>query len=355
MDKPHSEAEDSEANEHAHRSLDGVREKFRSGWNKGGARVSKMKGQATDAVKEATHCVSNSATKLGTYLPASLAFLSQTNLLKWSEQMTKGAASAYDKALDATYLKTHIGGYNHRMFDGGHSPLGAFDAARGALPDDTFIQETLGYMSALWKDLSTVKGLPFFTWDQDAYGNCAEWVTTHVPGANKAWFYDMCSYDAFELLGAALPVVSVIFALRSEDQAKVAEILGASGFVSIAAANPLAAIAMICVAAYAYAVKRQEFDGGSFVKGAGMAGLSFTLFAVLGFPILIEFIIVLVITHLIRHRLPKPAIVRKFIVMRVMPTVTDAKSSIQRLIKNNETVITKQDPTYSVNKLDCLE
>lgn len=38
------------------------------------------------------------------------AILSQTEILKWMEQFTKSAASVYDKALDAEYLRTHIGG-----------------------------------------------------------------------------------------------------------------------------------------------------------------------------------------------------------------------------------------------------
>ena len=49
---------------------------------------------------------------------ALLPFLSQIDLLKWSKDVVNGIDGLYDKAMDAEYLKTHIGGGNHRLFDG---------------------------------------------------------------------------------------------------------------------------------------------------------------------------------------------------------------------------------------------
>ena len=42
--------------------------------------------------------------------------------------LAKGPATIYDKAMDAEYLATHIGGGSHRLFDGGHTIAGAFQA-----------------------------------------------------------------------------------------------------------------------------------------------------------------------------------------------------------------------------------
>ena len=91
-----------------------------------------------------------------------LPFLSSPELLNWSENITKGTASAYDKALDMQYLKTHIGGGNHRMFDGGHDLFNAWDRAKDAKHDDSSTDEVIGYVSPIWKDLTTKQGLPFF-------------------------------------------------------------------------------------------------------------------------------------------------------------------------------------------------
>ena len=88
--------------------------------------------------------------------------------------MTKAVATVYDKAMDKSYLTHKIGGGNHRMFDGGHDLAGAWEAVKSARPDDTFQEEVIGYASALWKDFTTVKGLPFTTWEPETFNECAE-------------------------------------------------------------------------------------------------------------------------------------------------------------------------------------
>lgn len=71
--------------------------------------------------------------------------LSQEAFMKWLEGLTEEAATIYDKALDAKFLSSNIGGSNHRLFDGGHDLLGAWKAASEAKKDDTFAQEVVGY------------------------------------------------------------------------------------------------------------------------------------------------------------------------------------------------------------------
>ena len=59
---------------------------------------------------------------------------------KMLAKISAGPATLYDKAMDAEYLATSIGGGNHRMFDGGHTLAGAFEAVRGASAEDTILQ-----------------------------------------------------------------------------------------------------------------------------------------------------------------------------------------------------------------------
>ena len=40
--------------------------------------------------------------------------------------LVEGAPTIYDKAMDAQYIATHVGGSFHRLFDGGHTLFGAF-------------------------------------------------------------------------------------------------------------------------------------------------------------------------------------------------------------------------------------
>ena len=50
--------------------------------------------------------------------------------------------------MDAEYIATHVGGGNHRMFDGGHTIIGAIKAVRDASPDDSIIEGAIGASDA---------------------------------------------------------------------------------------------------------------------------------------------------------------------------------------------------------------
>ncbi|MFC1588271.1 hypothetical protein ACFL54_08170 [Planctomycetota bacterium] len=235
-------------------------------------------------------------------IPAALAFLSLPELLKWSEGITKSLPTIYDKALDATYLKTHIGGGHHRMFDGGHDVISAWNIAKDAAGDDTFKQEVIGYVSALWKDVTTAKGLPLATWSKDNFDSCAEWVSLHIPGASKEWFYDLMSFDAFEILSTSLSSASALFFLSKNDVKRLSEILGSMGILTVIGANPLMGIAVVFCTAYSYFIKKHQLDKKELAKGATLAGVSAAIFSVLGMPVLIEFGVVIVATKIIRDQ-----------------------------------------------------
>lgn len=227
------------------------------------------------------------------------AFLSMPELLKWSESLTKSAATAYDKALDAEYLKTHIGGGNHRLFDGGHSLWGAWEKAKEALPDDQLAQEVIGYVSALWKDLTTIKGLPFTTIDKDSFEKWSEKLSD-LPGIEKSYLADLLSFDAFEVLSPVLGTVSIIFGFNKKDQEKISEILGAMGITSIIAGNPLMGITVISLCAYSYFVKKQKLNNGRMIQGTAAASTSLLICSILGLPFLIELVIVVVVSILLK-------------------------------------------------------
>ncbi|MYB47974.1 MAG: hypothetical protein F4X72_01650 [Dehalococcoidia bacterium] len=90
------------------------------------------------------------------------------------QSMVKGSPTIYDKAMDAEYIATHIGGAQHRLFDGGHTIIGAFKAGHAASPDDNIIQEAVGTIQGLLRDVSTPNGLPLANWDYETYQTVAE-------------------------------------------------------------------------------------------------------------------------------------------------------------------------------------
>ena len=78
-----------------------------------------------------------------------------------NSQFNSGQSSIYDQAADAVYNATHIGGGKlHRLFDGGHSITGMWDAARKASTDDSITEEVLGFAQAYFKDFITTVGMP---------------------------------------------------------------------------------------------------------------------------------------------------------------------------------------------------
>ena len=201
----------------------------------------------------------------------------------------KGAPSVYDKAMDADYLdpalRSGLGGSYHRVFDGGHTIAGAFRAARGVSADDTVVQEALGTIKALPRDASTPRGLPLATWDRSTFDSVAAALESRY-GIPKAWFYELNTYDAADLLGGAIGVVSVIYRWNSADTeefARLASVIGTSAAVS---ANPLLIVISVVAMARAYnkassADEFAELVDGSF-KGAATSGASLAAIAVAG-------------------------------------------------------------------------
>ena len=201
----------------------------------------------------------------------------------------KGAPTVYDKAVDANYLdpalRSGLGGSNHRLFDGGHTIAGAVRAAKGVSADDTVVQEALGTIKALLRDASTTRGLPLATWDKSTFDSVAAALESkfRIP---KAWFYELNTYDAADLLGGAIGVVSVIYRWNradTEEFARLASVIGTSAAVS---ANPLLMVVSVVAMARAYnkansADEFAELVDGSF-KGAATSGASLAAIAVAG-------------------------------------------------------------------------
>lgn len=170
----------------------------------------------------------------------------------------KGSATIYDKAMDADYLRTSIGGGGHRMFDGGHTLSGAWEAVRGASPDDSFIEEAVGFLEAMFKDMTTPKGLPIANWDKATYDNAAAYMQSSF-GIPKDWFYDVNSYDAPELLAGVIGLVSVIFSWNEEDTEKFSRLVGNMGVAAVFSANPI--LMIVTVTSLARAFHKAEHSG----------------------------------------------------------------------------------------------
>ena len=183
--------------------------------------------------------------------------------------------------MDARYITEHIGGGNHRMFDGGHTLDGAWEAVRGASEDDNIIHEAWGFLQGLLRDGTTSKGLPFANWDKATYDQVSGWLDANF-NIPKDWFYDLNSYDAAELLGSAVGIVAVALNWNRADTEQFSRMAGSMGLASIVSANPLLMIVTVVSLAKAFHRARETGEYAEFVDGQlkGAAGTGATLAAV---------------------------------------------------------------------------
>lgn len=259
-----------------------------------GARSARVKAAAvTDAAarrvraggKKVWEATASSAGQVMASTQALLVDSIASDLNRMFEGMVQGSATIYDKAMDANYLdpllKADLGGSYHRLFDGGHTISGAFNAARIASPNDTIIQEALGTIRGLLKDVTTIRGLPLANWNKETFERVARALQSkfHIP---EEWFYDLNTYDAAELLAGAIGAVAVVFSWNRADTETFAKMVGGMGLSAALNANPLLLLVTLVALARSFQKARQTGEYTEFVDGQfkGVIGSGSTLTAV---------------------------------------------------------------------------
>ena len=117
----------------------------------------------------------NSSLKGGLRITTSLAGEAYNAALNWkndselshwlTNNLSNQVATVGSKAMDAEYLRTHIGGGWHRLYDGGHSLVGSWRAVSEALPDLGALDQLGVWANEYWKDLITPRGMPIVILD----------------------------------------------------------------------------------------------------------------------------------------------------------------------------------------------
>lgn len=226
----------------------------------------------TTGARRAVHAAVPLANGLLATTQGLLASALSTDLNALLQDMVKGSASIYDKAMDAQYLATRVGGGNHRLFDGGHTVLGAFKAVRDASPDDTVIEEAMGFLEGMFRDMTTPKGLPLATWDPETFGQVADYLKSNF-GIPKSWFYDINSYDASELIGGVIGVLAVALGWNRADTESFAKLVGGIGISAIVGANPLLLILTVVALARAFHKAHQTGTYAELIDGHLKGGI----------------------------------------------------------------------------------
>ena len=129
-----------------------------------GSTKRKMTDQLAPALDTLFRRGMDSQAHILSFLQTSLAIPEASYLLNaWLQDIVKGTPTIYDKAMDSVYNATRMGGGDHRLFDGGHTIAGAFQAVRNASPDDSIFEEAAGFLQALAREATTPRGLPLVT------------------------------------------------------------------------------------------------------------------------------------------------------------------------------------------------
>ena len=252
--------------------------------------------------------------------------------------MVAGPATIYDKAMDAVYHATHIGGGNHRLFDGGHTILGAFRAVRDASPDDTIVEEAMGLLQGLFRDMSTDKGLPLANWDKATYDKVSEFLASEL-SVPKDWFYDLNSYDAAQLFGGVIGVVATALCWNRADTESFARLVGGMGVSALARTNPLLLLVTVVALARAfhkahYAGEYAELVDGQLKGGvsAGATIVAASQVAALGGPAGLALLVGLAAGVLVHRATQNVSVVQigEFVAERVTIAATEVRAMAER-------------------------
>ena len=317
--------------------------------------VSSGTSVARDAAKKASEAGNAAAQRLGIDSAVSSTLSTGQALLATNlsneinglvQNMVKGSPTIYDKAMDAEFIATHIGGAQHRLFDGGHTIIGAFRAGHAASPDDSIIQEAMGTLQGLLRDVSTPSGLPLANWDYETYHRVAETLETnfHIP---RSWFYDLNTYDAADLLGGAVGAVALIFNWNRADTETFSKLVGGMGLSAVLSANPLLLIITVVALARAFHLARKsgeytEFVDGQFkgVVGAGATIGAVSLVGIAGGPWGVALIAGLVAGILVNQAMKDVSVVHVSKVVAKQATIT--ASEAKRMMRDRYV----EDPSF---------
>tara|TARA_Y100001970_G_scaffold245898_1_gene313321 strand:+ start:315 stop:1163 length:849 start_codon:yes stop_codon:yes gene_type:complete len=221
----------------------------------------------------------------------------------WFGSLTESSATVYDKAVDAAYNATHIGGWKHRLFDG-HQPFEMWETVKNVKIDDSRKQELEAFVKTFFKDFNTHAGLPFYTLSKDSYDKAAIFLHDKffIP---KDWFYDIQTLNGSELIASSLGVLGVVFNWNKKDAKLFGDLVSSLMMAGAIGGNPITVIiSIIMLGRHFHLEKNKKKFSKKFLEGTKIGSLS--LFSFLGIssfvggPVWLGLILGLIIAVLVR-------------------------------------------------------
>jgi hypothetical protein len=208
------------------------------------------------------------------------------SLSQWMANEFNHNFDEYDRAIDAVYNSSHVGGSSyHHLLDGQHTVLGAFEAVQNVKADDSFATEFLQAGEHLLRDTASVSGInPFFSLTPSQFDQLASVVQSY--GISKPYLVDALTINGPELLGGTLAILSTLIMGKRLDPTYISKLSGAYLISSLASANPflLPVAASGLVYSLAKSKNKREImvQGG---KGAIVSGGALLVGGLVGGPL----------------------------------------------------------------------
>lgn len=189
----------------------------------------------------------------------------------------------YDRAIDAVYNATHVGGSRfHHIVDGQHTLFGAFKAVEGVRADDSFIDELMQASEHLVRDTASVSGInPFFGLSPDQFDSLAACVQ-HL-GVSKIMLADALTVNGPEVIGGILALGGGLKLARDKRNDDISNLAGACMVSSLISANPL--LLTVAATGLVYAIKQSPDVKSTIIKsgkGALVSGSAIAAGTMLG-------------------------------------------------------------------------
>ena len=94
-----------------------------------------------------------------------------------------------------------------------------------------------------------------------------------------------------------------MFHLKNDDVKALSRVLGIMSILSVISFNPIMGVAVICISAYAFVVKKNELDKKEFIKGGAVSGIAAIVFKAVGLQVILEFIIFLALVQILKKKI----------------------------------------------------
>jgi hypothetical protein len=204
--------------------------------------------------------INTTASMAGEVYTAALDWKSNSEFSRWlTDQFSNQHSTIASKAMDVESFRTHIGGNWHRLYDGGHSLTGSWNAIGEALPDLTALDRLSIWANEYWKDLITTRGMPIIILD-------------HADQVSE-YFKHLDCVNVAQLIGGEVCGVSIY--CNWNDPAKLLASTAAMDCSAIVYANVIAPMVSLIALGRAYfLLKRSEQNELEHLIVPALKGLS---------------------------------------------------------------------------------